>query len=1079
MPCSKQTTTIPHQVISASAGSGKTYQLSNRYLKLLLCGAAPESIVALTFTRKAAGEIFDRIVGRLAEGVMDADQRRAIAADTHPDLTASELCGHLRAMIQQMSKLRIGTIDSFMVQIVRAFSLELGIQSDFELIDGFRQQQEMMRVLRRVLGRDKEKEERQALVEACKQVSFGAEERRIADAIKEMIETWHRMILLVPEKYKWGGFNAIWPAGNPWFNGVEHDKQTVLEAFDALILRHEERHTDKRYNTLLRKLRNGLENYIPGRPFPFPSGLDKLLEAAENLRRGHAALVYFKKKFEWDPADCKAGVQFLEYVIGQALGTSIVKTTGLFKVIARYENIYHDLVRSRGCLSFSDINDVLRTLCDGSGQVLTTMRRCEADRLSMAYRLDGQFKHWLLDEFQDTSRAQWQVFEPLIDEVMQDPERQRTFFYVGDVKQAIYAWRGGDADLFVDVQRTYKEMLEERPLNQSWRSSPVILDTVNRVFSRLSDFSLDQDQLKPMESAALHTACQKWDARWGEHAAAPINTNLPGHTALYEVADSKEAEQDGRLDLLAELIRRYKTSHPRARTAVLVRGRKFGIKTMEYLRQHHLSASWEGDSAMMDTPLISGLVYLLVLADHPGDTALQRWAAMALPLEEHKISLTKAGRLILKQLHEQGFHFTLEYWIHTLFKTADLSLLEQQRLAMLLDVAVEYDRNGKKDALAFSELVRSQTVAESILADDIRILTIHKAKGLEYDAVFMPELDMQKGMQQLHALDLVHHPKNTIEDSEWVFQYPPRQLADADEVLQKQHQQEIEKQTYEALCLLYVAMTRAKQSLIMITKKPPEKPTSLQFSTLLRHQLVTERDPAPVPGISLTSSTVSLLYESGDATYTTMAPKDHPAETHRYTPHPFKEKSPRLRRRLPSSAADAQIDASTLFSVKKRDTAAFGTAIHALFERVEWIEEADIEDIARKGLENTAISPEMRQQVTRLFTVAAQSPAFQQQLRKKSPTAQLWREKRFEIALDDSWISGCFDRVEIHDDQAFIYDYKSNRVTTPEDKQHLRKTYHGQMALYRDVLHAMTGLPATSIHASLLLTHCGDVLELF
>ncbi|MGH7996268.1 MAG: UvrD-helicase domain-containing protein, partial [Opitutaceae bacterium] len=120
-----------HVMIRASAGSGKTHALTNRYLALLARGAEPERIVALTFTRKAAGEFFDRILRALAEAAADPAAARRLGDET---LGPADYLRLLRRMIVAMPRLRLGTLDGFFSRIVRAFALELGLAGDFELL---------------------------------------------------------------------------------------------------------------------------------------------------------------------------------------------------------------------------------------------------------------------------------------------------------------------------------------------------------------------------------------------------------------------------------------------------------------------------------------------------------------------------------------------------------------------------------------------------------------------------------------------------------------------------------------------------------------------------------------------------------------------------------------------------------------------------------------------------------------------------------------------------------------------------------------------------------------------------------
>src|SRR5690606_10771752 len=122
-------------MILASAGSGKTYALTNRFVQLLARGAPPERIVALTFTRKAAGEFFDEILNKLARAASDAKEATKTAAEIgEPQLGRAEFLGMLRAMVGAMHRLSLGTLDSFFARVVRAFPLELGLGGDFEIL---------------------------------------------------------------------------------------------------------------------------------------------------------------------------------------------------------------------------------------------------------------------------------------------------------------------------------------------------------------------------------------------------------------------------------------------------------------------------------------------------------------------------------------------------------------------------------------------------------------------------------------------------------------------------------------------------------------------------------------------------------------------------------------------------------------------------------------------------------------------------------------------------------------------------------------------------------------------------------
>ena len=121
-------TTIENVMILASAGSGKTYALTNRFVRLLALGAKPERIVALTFTRKAAGEFFDEILKKLAHAASEPNDAKKLAGEIGvPELGSDAFLKMLRAVVTSMPRLQLGTFDGFFARIARNFPLELGL----------------------------------------------------------------------------------------------------------------------------------------------------------------------------------------------------------------------------------------------------------------------------------------------------------------------------------------------------------------------------------------------------------------------------------------------------------------------------------------------------------------------------------------------------------------------------------------------------------------------------------------------------------------------------------------------------------------------------------------------------------------------------------------------------------------------------------------------------------------------------------------------------------------------------------------------------------------------------------------
>ncbi|MEX2501954.1 MAG: UvrD-helicase domain-containing protein, partial [Trueperaceae bacterium] len=259
--------------------------------------------------------------------------------------------------------------------------------------------------------------------------------------------------------------------------------------------------------------------------------------------------------------------------------------------------------------------------------------------MEIYYRLDAQVTHLLLDEFQDTSLDQWRVLAPFAEEIRDhgpDPNASgRSFFCVGDVKQAIYGWRGGCAELFDEVEAAFPGA--SMPLSVSWRSSPVVLDAVNQVFGNL-------DRCAALDADAA--AAARWQAGFDTHTSAKKNRTLPGHVRLVtsrpELADpadpsgvavtddASNGDDADPVDVItdaphetfvAEQVRAIHEQDRARSIAVLVSTNKAVHGLIYALRKLGLTVSGEGGNPLTDCPAVNAVLSALTLADHPGHTA--------------------------------------------------------------------------------------------------------------------------------------------------------------------------------------------------------------------------------------------------------------------------------------------------------------------------------------------------------------------------------------------------------------------------------------------------------------------------
>ena len=405
-----------HVLISASAGTGKTFQLSNRYIGLLHSGVTPDQILATTFTRKAAGEILDRVIVRLAEAALDADQRQKLAEQLAiASLTQSRCYELLGQLLRQLHRLRVSTLDAFFAQLAGSFSLELGLPTGWRIIEELHEKYLRTEAIERTLQGDSTHDVQRLLHLMAK----GTAQRSVSEMVRETVNQLYNLYM-------------------------ETDAAAWQQIPQPKLL------SSERLASLIQELRDAAlpvdKNFAKAR--------DKDLAAAETgdwesfIGTGLAAKVlagettYYRKTI---PAEV---VRLYEQLLNQARGVLLQQMAGqtqaTYELLDKFHVIYAQLKQQSGALRFEDITRALAA----------------SDRLGSIdgqhFRLDTPIAHLLLDEFQDTSLTQWRVLRPFAQFVTATDDARAgaaaggrsSFFCVGDVKQAIYAWRGGKSEIF-------------------------------------------------------------------------------------------------------------------------------------------------------------------------------------------------------------------------------------------------------------------------------------------------------------------------------------------------------------------------------------------------------------------------------------------------------------------------------------------------------------------------------------------------------------------------------------------------------------------------------------------------------
>jgi len=1028
-----------HEMIRASAGAGKTYALTQRFVGLLAAGAAPERIVALTFTRKAAGEFFDQILAKLAGAAVDSARARKLAQEIGvPGLGAADFLRLLRTMVDAMPRLNLGTIDGFFARVVRSFPFELGLDGEFRIMEDAPARRERRRVLRRMFtAAGRPDAAQREFIEAFKRATFGLEEKQLARLLDAFLSEHAETFLDAPQAGQWGNPAAIWPDGCSWLDAAG-GREAAAQMFQTVLAAEE---LGEKQRARLEQFLAALPDWLPGAPLPKP--VEYLLRNAFASWPNLEEITLERRKVSLSPEARTALRALVGAIAGAELDRRLEMTRGLFAVLQGYERNYHDAVRRAGRLTFAD---VLRLLLPGAGAPLLTGggpgRDPEMARLAIDWRLDTRFDHWLLDEFQDTSFAQWSVLRNLIDEVVQDPEQRRSFFYVGDVKQSIFGWRGGDPELFHEIFSHYNAVapgtIAEGRLDASWRSGPAVIAMVNAVFGNAGVV----DELVPSASA------ERWNKEWREHTSA--RAGLEGRAELRTAPD-----EPGRF---AETLRLLVEIDPLARgleAVILVRTNDTASAMAEYLRREGgLAAVAESDRPVAtDNPLTAALLALLRVAAHPADTMAREHLAMtplaALMAEAGLAEPDALAESVLGSIHAMGFAGTIELWLNRLVPVLAGDPFSLGRGRTLAAAAADFDASGSRDVAEFLEFAENLAKRESDTAGAIRVMTVHKAKGLGFDLVILPDLEGQTLADRRRGLAVSKAEDRSIE---WVLKMPDRIFVERDPVLAAQLAAEQASAAYENLCVLYVAMTRAKRAMYVITEPVPANSTSRNFPMLLQKALGAGWSQGPERWFA------SLSAEPAPPAPTPEAEPALPALVRRRVRHPAV---------APSAAEAGVLAGAQLFDLERGSAAEFGHEVHELFSLVEWNEPGTWERLARTWKDCGAAADEV--------LACLRAPDLEE-LWARQPRVELWRERAFEVLIGESWVTGIFDRVTIERDPAGrataarVFDFKTDRVETRQEVAAAVARHAAQMNLYRRVVALLAGLGEGQVVCELVFT---------
>ncbi len=729
--------------LKASAGSGKTFALSVRFLALLFKGANPSEILTLTFTKKATAEMKERILDYLKilqkenlEDEKEKEKSQNILKELEEKyrLDPSFVQNSAQKIYQRFlnAEIRISTIDAFFQSILRKFCWFVGLSANFEVNEDTKAHQQQLNASFLSALNSKQLEELSVFITQC--LSY---DNYTSDSILERLRFLKNKLYLFDPNKKEHAF----------------DEKGFLEKLRSLNqqIQSIETASDRAKTAIKCDSFRGFLN----------SSLTWLEKKSE--------YIYFKKLKNEIPtleSECKEIENDLKRYYE-------VKETALFKKFPKFIQLYDNATSKIQALDFDAIKDKVHALLNGYEELPAEF---------FYFRLDSKIVHILIDEFQDTSLNDYKILAPFIDEIkagIGQAKWHRSLFFVGDVKQSIYAFRGSFSSLFESVSKDFYH----DNLQFNHRSVPLIINYVNTIFKKA---------YQNFPTAYLEQKYPK--ASSNKHAT-------DGYVKVSLVADERKFLLEQILQEAQNLLDHR--IDPKDIT-ILCATNKDALEIKNYL-QERLSAirpSTESSaklSQFVESKIIKNALRY-ALAEEPYK-----------PFYKHSV-LKLAGYLHDDVIALPGFNPKKESVAGFVWKVMELFELYGECVQICLELAV-----GCEDADGFLEKLEAKAIASSH-SKGAQIMTIHKSKGMQFPYVIVCE---RLGNPNSNHSNQLLEEYDGAELTHLYYRMKNREVVDKDYA--RALDKEEAAKDHEETNVYYVAFTRAELGLIVVTKDKDQK----------------------------------------------------------------------------------------------------------------------------------------------------------------------------------------------------------------------------------------------------------------
>lgn len=827
------------KVYNASAGSGKTFTLVKEYLKILLQTSESnrfQNILAITFTNKAAAEMKERIISNLRDfakaEILHDKSDLFLKIEEETDLQDSLIHERSKKILQSIlnnySAFNITTIDSFTHRLIRSFAFDLGLSLNFDVeMDVTSLLNEAVDVLISKIGEDKELTK--VLIDFSLQKANDDKSWDISFELKEIAKIlMNENDILHVQKIKEKPISEFVDLKRTLTKKQEILENTFVEIGKEglqIIESIDVEQKDFYYSQFPKHFLNLIHD-IEKASFDTSKGLAKSIESD---------LFYTKGKSE----EVKTAI---DGIINPLLEL-YQKSEELFKEYTLHKLFIKSLiplaVLSKINVALNEIKEEKNIRLNAEFNQLISKNLREQPAAFIYERIGEKLKHYFIDEMQDTSGLQWQNLVPLIDNALS--QENASLLLVGDAKQAIYRWRGGEAEQFINLSSDNNTTSEKNPFQI--KKTPNLLDTNYRSYSEIIEFNNNFFQF-----VSKHFSNDDYVNIYKKENQQKLNSKKGGYVQLSFIEEGLSAAEKDEIypEKVFEIINDLDGEFDKNEICVLTRTRKHGVTIANYLSEKGIDIISSETLLLQNSTKVNFIIDLLSYLQQQSNKEAKLevlyflYKHLNIALDKHEFFTSLIDDTVdelMRKLEVYGVYFNYQHFVQLPFyesieeiiRSFNLTQSSDAYLQFFLDEVLKYSQKSSDGNQGFLDLWEQKKDVLSIVVPDgkdaVRIMTIHKSKGLEFPVVIFPyDLDIYREQNPKIWYPIVDKEKYNNFDS-LLINYN-KSLEQTGTVGKHLYQAKRDELELDNINLLYVTLTRAIEQLYIIseTKKQADEP---------------------------------------------------------------------------------------------------------------------------------------------------------------------------------------------------------------------------------------------------------------